>query len=94
LHFGPGVNELHEVAQSAIDNGTANLVLNLSEMPAIDSSGIGEIVWELKTAKQAGGTVKLVSPSKFAAQTFKLVRITKLFDTYDDEQQALESLES
>ncbi len=92
LNLGPGVNQLREVLKSAIENGTANLVLNLSEMPTVDSSGIGEIVWGLKAATQAGGTIKLVSPSKFTAQTFKLVGITKLFETYDDEQQALKSL--
>ncbi|MGI9069767.1 MAG: STAS domain-containing protein [Bryobacteraceae bacterium] len=48
LHFGPGVNQLHEVVRNAIDNGAPNVVLNLSEMPTLDSSGIGEIVWGLK----------------------------------------------
>ena len=43
------------------------------------------------TAKQRGGSLKLVSPSKLALQTLKIVGLLNLFEVFDDESQAVES---
>jgi anti-sigma B factor antagonist len=57
----------------------------------IDSSGIGVLVRTLTQAKQHGGSLKLVSPSKFALQTLKIVGLLSLFELFDDETQAIQS---
>jgi anti-sigma B factor antagonist len=94
LKLGPGTTQLREVLDATLAGGTVNLVLNLAETPSIDSSGVGEIVGVLRLAKQAGGTVKLVSPSRFIVQSMKLLGLLNLFEVYDDEEQALQSLTS
>jgi hypothetical protein len=35
--------------------------------------------------------IKLVSPSKFAVQTLKLVGVLNLFEVFDDDDKAVES---
>jgi len=57
----------------------------------IDSSGIGVLVRTLTQAKQHGGTLKLVNPSKFALQTLKIVGLLSLFELFDDDTQAIQS---
>lgn len=57
----------------------------------IDSSGIGVLVRSLTTAKQRGGSVKLVNPSKLALQTLKIVGLINLFEIINDEAAAVES---
>ena len=57
----------------------------------IDSSGIGILVRSLTSAKQRGGSVKLVNPSKFALQTLKLVGVVNLFEIFQDEDAAVAS---
>jgi len=73
------------------EGGHIHLLLDLSAMPYIDSSGIGAIVDALRQAKKVGGDAKLVSPSPFAAKTFKMVGILSLFKVYDSEAEAVET---
>jgi len=57
----------------------------------IDSSGLGLLALFLTTAKQRGGVLKLLSPSKFALQTLKMIGLLNLFEVFDDQEQALAS---
>ena len=60
----------------------------------IDSSGIGVMVKSLTSAKQRGGDVRLVNPSKFVTQTLRLIGVLNLFTTFEDEDQAVASYSS
>jgi anti-sigma B factor antagonist len=91
LKYGEGVKQLDEAVQGALSSGHIHLLLDLSAMPYIDSSGIGAIVDALRQAKKVGGDAKLVSPSPFAAKTFKMVGILSLFKVYDSEAEAVEA---
>ena len=71
--------------------GDSRFVLDLEEVPMIDSSGIGLLVRYYTAAKQSGGSVKLLNPSKFTIQTLKLVRMLNLFEVFDDAQLAVAS---
>jgi anti-sigma B factor antagonist len=89
--LGEAVDELRQVIEEAIGNGDIRIVLNLAEVPMIDSSGIGLLVRFLASTKQRGGDVKLVQPSKFAVQTLRLVGVLNLFAVFDDDDAAVES---
>ena len=91
LKMGPPVDSLRQAIEEILQNGDNSMVLNLEEVPMIDSSGIGILVRSLTSAKQRGGTVKLVKPSKFALQTLKLVGVVNLFEIFQDENEAVES---
>lgn len=91
LRMGPAVDSLRQTIEEALDNGDARFVFNLAEVPMIDSSGIGLLVKSLASAKQRGGSLKLVQPSRFAVQTLRLVGLLKLFEVYDDDDKAVES---
>jgi anti-sigma B factor antagonist len=77
--------------EEALNNGDTRLVLNLAEVPMIDSSGIGLVVRFLASTKQRGGSIKLVQPSKFAIQTLKLVGVLNLFEVFDNDDAAVAS---
>jgi len=62
-------------------------------VPLIDSSGIGMLVRYLTTAKQGGGAIRLLKPSKFTVQMLKMVGLLSLFATYEDLSQAVSSLQ-
>jgi anti-sigma B factor antagonist len=91
LKYGEGVKQLDEAVEGALTSGHTQLLLDLSAMPYIDSSGIGAIVDALRQAKKLGGDAKLVSPSPFAAKTFKMVGILTLFKVYDSEAEAVQA---
>ena len=91
LKMGPPVDSLRGAIEEILENGDSHMVLNLEEVPMIDSSGIGVLVRSLTSTKQRGGTVKLVNPSKFALQTLKLVGVVNLFEIFQNEDEAVES---
>jgi anti-anti-sigma factor len=77
--------------EELVDSGEHDLVINLAEVPMIDSSGIGLLVRFLASTKARGGNIKLLNPSKFAIQTLKLVGVLNLFEIFDNEEKAVES---
>jgi anti-sigma B factor antagonist len=91
LRLGEAVDELRKVIEESLGNGDARLVLNLAEVPMIDSSGIGLLVRFLASTKQRGGSLKLVQPSKFAVQTLRLVGVLNLFEIFDNDDAAVAS---
>src|SRR3954468_24581100 len=91
LKLGEPVDGLRQACLDLMNDGENRLVVNLGEVPMIDSSGIGVLVRTLTQAKQQGGALKLVNPSKFALQTLKIVGLLNLFELFDDEKQAVQS---
>ena len=91
LRMGPAVDSLRQTMEEAVGAGDTRFVINLSEVPMIDSSGIGLLVRLLASTKQRGGSVKLLQPSKFAIQTLRLVGVLNLFEVYDAEDAAVQS---
>jgi anti-sigma B factor antagonist len=91
LKYGESVKQLDAAVEGALSTGHTQLLLDLSAMPYIDSSGIGAVVDALRQAKKAGGDAKLVNPSPFAEKTFKMVGILSLFKVYDSEAEAVQA---
>lgn len=91
LKMGQAVDLLRQDVDEVTQAGNLNLVMNLTEVPMVDSSGIGILVRTLTSLKQRGGALKLVNPSKFTVQTLKLVGVLNLFEVFAEEDQAVQS---
>lgn len=61
---------LEEALQRSIDEGRADLVVDLSAVDFLDSTGLGVMVKALKWARDAGGGLRVVATEE---------RITKVF---------------
>jgi len=93
LRMGEAVDRFRQTLDEAATSGDNKVVLDLSEMPSIDSSGIGVLVKAMASAKQRGGALKLINPSKFAVQTLRLVGVLNLFEIFQDEETAVASFQ-
>jgi anti-sigma B factor antagonist len=91
LGLGESLDQTSETLTDLLSAGEVRFLLDLQEVPMIDSSGIGMLVRYLTAAKQRGGSLKLLNPSKFALQTLTLVRVVSLFEVFEDLQQAVAS---
>jgi anti-sigma B factor antagonist len=91
LKMGEPVDGLRQTLEELLSSGDASIVINLAEVPMIDSSGIGLLVRFLASTKHAGGNLKLVQPSKFTVQSLRLVGIINLFEIFDDDETAVRS---
>jgi len=93
LNLGSALDRTNETIKDLLNAGESRFVLDLQEVTMIDSSGIGLLVRYLSAAKQRGGSLKLLNPSRFALQTLKLVRVLNLFEIFEDSQLAVASFQ-
>jgi anti-anti-sigma factor len=93
LSMGPTLDSFNTAITELLGQGQNRIVLDLEEVPSIDSSGIGMLVRYLTTAKQGGGAIRLLKPSKFTLQTLKMVGLLNLFSTFDDSKDAVASFQ-
>ena len=61
---------------SKIDEGPKHIILDLSQIDFVDSSGLGALVQLAKQAQTANGTLQIVTNAR-VTQTVKLVRLEK-----------------
>ena len=93
LSMGPALDRLNATMNELLGQGNSKIVLNLEEVPSIDSSGIGMLVRHLTSAKQAGGAIRLLKPSKFTVQTLKMVGLLNLFTVFEEESASVASFQ-
>ena len=73
------------------DNGRNKIILNLGNVKAIDSSGVGELAGAYTPVKTRGGEMKLLNPTKKVDDMLKLTQLSRVFEVYTDEAVALGS---
>jgi anti-sigma B factor antagonist len=71
------------------DNRRTRVVLNLSEVRYIDSSGVASLVESLKASRDMGSRFILVGLSGPAREVLQLSRLLKVFEIYATEVEAL-----
>lgn len=91
LRLGDAVDSFRNTIVALLEEGDYNIVLNLAEVPMVDSSGIGELIRLYTRMKKDGGEIKLVSPGKFVLHTMNLVKITSMFEIHPDDETAAKS---
>lgn len=91
LKLGDAVDGFRQTVDELLRGGENRFLVDLQQVPMVDSSGIGVLVRTLTSAKQRGGSLKLLNPSRLALQTLKIVGLLNLFEVFNDEAQALAS---
>ena len=91
LIVGQTSGALRERIQAAIAAGKRDMVLNLSGVDYIDSTGLGTMVMCFRFAQAAGGALKLLKLNRRELELLVLTKLTTVFDIYNEEQDALNS---
>jgi len=89
INLGEGVDRLRNSLEGLLVDGSNRWILDLSDVGMIDSSGIGLLVRYLTAAKQQGGDLKLLNPTKFALQTLKLIGLLNIFEVFQEQEKAV-----
>ena len=78
---------LREIRDKAVNR----VILNLTGVAYIDSSGVASLVEGLKAARDLGSRLILYGLNDSAREVLKISRLLKLFEVYDNETQAIQS---
>jgi anti-sigma B factor antagonist len=91
ISLGDETALLRNTIRDLIARGKKNLLLNLGQVPYIDSSGIAELVSAFVAVRREGGDVKLLNLTKRVRDTVEIVKLGAIFELFDDEAAALKA---
>lgn len=90
--FGPGSGLiLSETVRDLTKNGRKKILLNLAGVTYVDSSGVGQLVGALTSARKQGVELKLLSPNKQLVDLLKLSKLDTAFDISEQGKAAVAS---
>ena len=91
MTLGEGDELLKDKINSLLQQDKKQLLLNLENVPYIDSAGLGEIVRTYTTVSRQGGKLKLLNLTKRIQDLLAITKLLTVFDTYDSEPDAIKS---
>jgi anti-sigma B factor antagonist len=74
------VTELRPLLDKVVEDGRRDVVVELSDLRLIDSSGVGALVSLYKRVRGAGGSVRFVGVTAQPLVIFKLLRLDVVFE--------------
>ena len=84
-------NGLHKSIRCLVEEGKTRILLNLSHVTHIDSSGLDELVSSRITVSNKGGEIKLLHLTEQMREVITTANLSALFDIYNDEYDAIAS---
>ena len=81
-------NYLEEI----LKEGVSAVLLDMSEIDYVDSTGLGELVGYLQRFSDQGGKLALLKPQARILKLLKLTRLDEVFKIYDDEVAGLQEM--
>lgn len=82
---------VREKVNQLVAAGRINIILDLSNVDYIDSTGLGSLVICFTTIKKAGGALKLVNLNKRNVELLLLTKLHTIFEVFSDELDAVNS---
>jgi anti-sigma B factor antagonist len=90
---GEGAVSLRDSIRKLADQGKTKLLLNLAGVKYMDSTGVGELIANYTTVTRQGGQLKLLSLTQRIRDLLVITKLLTVFDSYDNEAEALKSFE-
>jgi anti-sigma B factor antagonist len=91
ITLGEGDELLKDKVNSLVNQGHKKIVLNLADVPYIDSAGLGEVVRTYTTVSRQGGSLKLLNLTKRITDLLSITKLLTVFETFDSENEAVRS---
>tara|TARA_B100000446_G_scaffold179648_1_gene194925 strand:+ start:269 stop:604 length:336 start_codon:yes stop_codon:yes gene_type:complete len=74
-----------------VEEAGAQLILDLTEVPLLDSSALSAIVATLQKLRQTDGKMVLLNPQKSVMNVLKVTRLHLVLEIYDNEDSAVKA---
>jgi anti-anti-sigma factor len=91
ITIGSGDTQMRDVITQAIDNGNDKILLDMSGVTTIDSSGIGELVGSFTTVTNRGGRLKLLHLPAKVNDLLHVTQLITVFEVYETQEEAIKS---
>jgi anti-sigma B factor antagonist len=81
---------LKELLADLVTGGTIRIVVDMAETTFLDSSGLGALIAGLKSARQAGGDLRIARPTPSVMTVFELTNLDKVLRARDSVEGAFD----
>ncbi len=92
LTGGPVSELLDNTLDNFISKGKKNIVIDLSGIKFINSSGMGILISGYYKTKDNGGTLKLANITRKIEEILSITRLNQIFEIYNSVDEAVNSL--
>ena len=94
MTLGEGDEILKDKINSLISQQRTHIVLNLKNVPYIDSGGLGQLVASYGSVMRTGGALKLLNVNSRNHDLLSITRLVTLFESFDAEAEAVQSFQT
>jgi anti-sigma B factor antagonist len=94
LMGGPDSDAIHTAIRDAIAHERRHVLVDLGKVSWVNSTGLGILIANFTTLKKSEGTLKLLHVSKRIESILMVTKLNTIFESYDDEGEALRSFRS
>ena len=91
---GDDTKDFNDLLHKLIDEGKIKIVVDLSDVKFMNSSGLGMLIGGLTTVKKSDGFYKLANVTDKIESLLIITKLITIFETYDSVDKALESFSS
>ncbi len=93
LVIGDEVEQFRKAVSETLKEGNHKIVIDLSNLSYMDSTGLGELVRAYTTVKKANGELKLASLTEKVKDLMFMTKLLTIFENYDTVEEAAGSFE-
>ena len=94
LMGGPDADTIQNAIRDAVNEGKKNVLVDLGNVSWVNSTGLGILIANYTTLKREEGMLKLMNVSKRIESILMVTKLNTIFDSYNSEEEALQSFGS
>lgn len=94
IKLGESSRLFADYLEDVLKDGVSAVLLDMSEIDYVDSTGLGELVGYLQRFSDQGGKLALLRPQTRILNLLKLTRLDEVFQIYSDEADGLKEMAS
>ncbi len=90
---GDDTKEFNDLLHKYLEEGKKNIVIDLSEVKFMNSSGLGMLIGGLTTMKKANGNLKLARTTEKIESLLVITKLITIFESFETVDEAIKSFD-
>lgn len=86
--IGNTVAQFRTEIEQQLQNGNNKFIVDLKNVPLLDSTALGVIIVTLQVLQRSGGKLVLLNPQKAVSSILDITRLSSILEVYETEEAA------
>ncbi len=94
INFGESARQFSSYLKELLDSGVPAVLVDMSGIDNVDSTGLGELVGYLQRFEKQGRRMALLRPHSRILSLLRLTRLDEIFSIFEDRDEAIRDLQA